>query len=177
MKRLVEKKKLLFSLFICLPRASALIFKAVTGGNPTESIGTIDLMELNGINGSVTGLPPGPHGFHVHEFGSLGNGCLAAGVHFNPFRSDHGGPNDPPSRRHVGDLGNLMTPASGQTPIDIRDSLLTFSGNRGVIGRSFVIHAREDDLGRGGDVGSRTVGNSGARLACGIIGIVMPENV
>ncbi|VDM64790.1 unnamed protein product [Angiostrongylus costaricensis] len=160
-----------------IPRAVALIFQAVPGGNPTNVVGTLSLTESNGmvtIIGSVNGLPPGPHAIHVHEFGDLGNGCLATGAHYNPFGSDHGSPADPPSARHVGDLGSIMTPASGPTPINIEDSLITFTGRRGVVGRAFVIHERVDDLGRGGDAGSRTVGNAGARLACGVIGYVAP---
>ncbi|KAE9416910.1 hypothetical protein Angca_010314, partial [Angiostrongylus cantonensis] len=158
-----------------VPRAVALIFQAVPGSNPTNVIGTLSLTENNGmvtISGSVNGLPPGPHAIHVHEFGDLSNGCLATGAHYNPFRSDHGSQENPPSARHVGDLGNIVTPVSGPTPINIEDSLITFTGRRGIVGRAFVIHERVDDLGRGGDAGSRTVGNAGARLACGVIGYV-----
>uniref|UniRef100_A0A0K0DPA0 Superoxide dismutase [Cu-Zn] n=1 Tax=Angiostrongylus cantonensis TaxID=6313 RepID=A0A0K0DPA0_ANGCA len=183
-----------------IPRAVALIFQAVPGSNPTNVIGTLSLTENNGmvtISGSVNGLPPGPHAIHVHEFGDLSNGCLATGAHYNPFRSDHGSQENPPSARHVGDLGNIVTPVrflnfvqhrfcaiidvlqitfkpSGPTPINIEDSLITFTGRRGIVGRAFVIHERVDDLGRGGDAGSRTVGNAGARLACGVIGYVAP---
>ncbi|KAE9416904.1 hypothetical protein Angca_010303, partial [Angiostrongylus cantonensis] len=158
-----------------VPQARALMFQAVPGGNPTNLLGVIDITELNGVVtmiGSLTGLPPGPHGFHVHEYGDLGNGCLASGAHFNPYRSDHGGPANPPSSRHVGDLGNIVTPANGPTPINVKDPLMTFTGNRGIIGRAFVIHANPDDLGTAGNDGSRTVGNAGARLACGIIGYI-----
>uniref|UniRef100_A0A0R3PEU8 Superoxide dismutase [Cu-Zn] n=1 Tax=Angiostrongylus costaricensis TaxID=334426 RepID=A0A0R3PEU8_ANGCS len=165
--------------FPLVPRARALIYRAVTGGNPSTAIGVLDLTERNGvvtIIGSVDGLSPGPHGFHVHEFGDLGNGCLAAGNHFNPLRSDHGSPVNPPSRRHVGDLGNIMTPANDSTMIDIQDSLIAFTGTRGIVGRAFAIHANVDDLGTGGNEGSRTTGNAGSRLACGIIGYVMPGN-
>lgn len=62
------------------------------------------------LNGSVTGLKPGLHGFHIHEKGDLGNGCLASGAHFNPHKLMHGAPDD--SNRHVGDLGNINAPVS-----------------------------------------------------------------
>ncbi|KAJ1355318.1 Superoxide dismutase [Cu-Zn] [Parelaphostrongylus tenuis] len=84
---------------------------------------------------------------------------------------------DPPSRRHVGDLGNLMTPAQGPTQVSISDSLMTFVGLRGVIGRALVIHAMIDDLGRGGVPASLTTGNAGGRLACGVIGYIAPSGL
>ncbi|KAE9416908.1 hypothetical protein Angca_010310, partial [Angiostrongylus cantonensis] len=158
-------------------KARAIIYQAVAGGNPSTAIGVLDVKQCRGvmtINGTVSGLPPGLHGFHVHEYGDLGNGCLAAGNHYNPFKRNHGGPKSLSSRRHVGDLGSIMTPATGSTPINIRDTLTTFSGIRGIVGRAFVIHANVDDLGNGGNEGSRTTGNAGSRLACGIISFVMP---
>ncbi|VDM64769.1 unnamed protein product [Angiostrongylus costaricensis] len=157
-------------------KARAIMFKAIPGGHPTSVIGVIDMTEQNGtvtIIGNLTGLTPGLHGFHAHEFGDLGNGCLAAGAHYNPFAAPHGGPNDPPLRRHVGDLGNILTPRKGPTTFVIQDFLITFTGPRGIVGRSFVVHEQRDDLGRGGDAGSLSTGNSGRRVACGVIGYVM----
>uniref|UniRef100_A0A0N4WYM8 Superoxide dismutase n=1 Tax=Haemonchus placei TaxID=6290 RepID=A0A0N4WYM8_HAEPC len=97
-----------------LLKARAYIFEAVKGGNPAKTVGVIDLVQtgtLVKMNGSVSGLQPGLHGFHIHEKGDLGNGCLAAGAHFNPHKMMHGAPED--SNRHVGDLGNIETPVSG----------------------------------------------------------------
>ena len=62
------------------------------------------------MNGTVAGLKPGAHGFHIHEKGDLGNGCMNAAAHFNPHKMMHGAPDD--SNRHVGDLGNINTPVS-----------------------------------------------------------------
>jgi len=120
------------------------------------------------VTGEISGLTPGNHGFHVHEFGDSTNGCISAGAHFNPFGKVHGGPVD--TERHVGDLGNVVAGADGKAKIDVLDKLITLSGECNVIGRSLVVHADPDDLGKGGHELSMTTGNAGARVACGVIG-------
>lgn len=57
------------------------------------------------IRAEVSGLKKGLHGFHVHEYGNLIEGCKSAGGHYNPFKLNHGGPAD--EVRHIGDLGNI----------------------------------------------------------------------
>ncbi|EFX79040.1 hypothetical protein DAPPUDRAFT_231065 [Daphnia pulex] len=121
------------------------------------------------VKGEVTGLTPGDHGFHVHEFGDYTNGCMSAGPHFNPTAVEHGGPTD--EVRHVGDLGNIVANESGVATVDIKDCLLSLSGVNGIIGRTVVVHADPDDFGKGGHELSKVTGNAGARVACGIIGI------
>ena len=121
------------------------------------------------VSGQITGLEPGNHGFHVHEFGDNTNGCVSAGAHYNPHGKTHGAPDD--AERHVGDLGNVVADASGVANIDISDSQVTLTGPLSVVGRTVVVHADVDDLGKGGHELSKTTGNAGARLACGVIGI------
>ena len=111
----------------------------------------------------------GNHGFHVHEFGDRTNGCISAGAHFNPHGKTHGAPDD--AERHVGDLGNVMAGDDGIAHVNITDEHVRLTGPLSVIGRQLVIHADIDDLGKGGHELSKTTGNAGGRLACGVIGI------
>ena len=95
----------------------------------------------------VTGLTPGNHGFHVHEKADFSNGCLSAGPHYNPFNKNHGAPTD--EDRHVGDLGNIVADADGVAEGVIIDHLIKLSGPYSVVGRSMMVHADPDDLGKG----------------------------
>jgi len=121
------------------------------------------------IKGELKGLKAGLHGFHVHEFGDTTDGCTSAGPHFNPDGKTHGGPTD--SERHAGDLGNVTAGADGVAKVDLTDSTLSLSGRNSIIGRTMVVHADPDDLGKGGHELSKTTGNAGARVACGVIGV------
>lgn len=122
------------------------------------------------VTGQVTGLKPGKHGFHIHQFGDTTNGCISAGPHFNLDKCEHGAPEDPKGQRHTGDLGNIVAGEDGVANVDIKDAFLSLSGANSVLGRSLVVHADVDDLGKGGHELSKTTGNAGGRQACGIIG-------
>ncbi|KAM8708921.1 hypothetical protein ACLKA7_015830 [Drosophila subpalustris] len=121
------------------------------------------------VTGEVNGLAPGLHGFHVHEFGDNTNGCMSSGPHFNPYKKEHGAPTD--GDRHLGDLGNITASGDGPTPVNISDNQITLFGENSIIGRTVVVHADPDDLGKGGHELSKTTGNAGARIGCGVIGI------
>ena len=123
------------------------------------------------IKGILKGLEPGKHGFHIHEFGDLSDGCKSAGGHYNPEGVDHGDLN----QGHVGDLGNIVADQSGTARFQIKAERVELSD---VVGRAIVIHADEDDLGKGGDEESLKTGNAGDRLACGVIRLreVVEEN-
>ena len=115
----------------------------------------------------IKGLSPGLHGFHIHENGELNEGCQSAGGHFNPFGKNHGPPWS--EDRHVGALGNIWANKEGVAKLHLEDHLVQLFGPDNVIGRSFVVHAKPDDLGGSPNEESRINGNSGARLACGDI--------
>ncbi|KAL7065428.1 hypothetical protein AAHC03_05676 [Spirometra sp. Aus1] len=120
------------------------------------------------ISGCLTGFPPNSkHGFHVHEFGRLGNNCLDAGAHYNPLNMNHGGIQTPV--RHIGDLGNLQSDAQGILCTNQYYPETDLTGNYSVLGRSLVIHEKEDDLGTLETKDSQTTGSSGKRLTCAVI--------
>ncbi|TVU31208.1 hypothetical protein EJB05_22886, partial [Eragrostis curvula] len=121
------------------------------------------------VNVRVTGLAPGLHGFHLHEFGDTTNGCISTGPHFNPNNMTHGAPED--EVRHAGDLGNIVANAEGVAEATIVDKQIPLSGPNSVVGRAFVVHELEDDLGKGGHELSLSTGNAGGRLACGVVGL------
>lgn len=93
---------------------------------------------------------------------------MSAGPHFNPYKKEHGAPTA--ETRHVGDLGNIQADQSGSAKINITDSLIALSGPNNIIGRTVVVHADVDDLGLGGHDLSKTTGNAGGRIGCGVIG-------
>jgi Cu-Zn family superoxide dismutase len=106
------------------------------------------------------------HGFHIHEKGSIEGGCLAAGAHYNPFGKNHGAPNA--TERHVGDLGNIISEHNSVQYTFTDKTISLFSDNH-IIGRTCVVHEREDDLGLGGNAESLKTGNAGGRIACGVV--------
>ncbi|XP_008391696.2 superoxide dismutase [Cu-Zn] 2-like isoform X3 [Malus domestica] len=105
-------------------RGSLHFLQASTGG-PTH------------IQGRISGLSPGLHGFHIHALGDTSNGCNSTGV----------------------------------AEVSLQDWLIPLSGPNSILGRAVVVHADPDDLGKGGHELSKTTGNAGARVGCGIIGL------
>ena len=131
--------------------------------------GSILLIQAPGtptlIRGTITGLTPGKHGFHIHEFGDMSDGCKSMGAHYNPDNVNHGDLME----GHVGDLGNIEADEDGKADFSIKASRVDLIGDRSVVGRGIVVHADPDDLGKGGDEESLKTGNAGDRLACGVI--------
>jgi Cu-Zn family superoxide dismutase len=112
----------------------------------------------------LTGLAPGTHGMHIHEFGDCSApDAASAGKHFNPHDALHGAPSEKAGRRHAGDLGNVTADASGSVRVVLQDSLLESAPDLKVVGRAVIVHAGEDDL------VSQPGGASGEPVACGVI--------
>lgn len=109
------------------------------------------------VVGEITGLEPGAHGFHIHEFGDLSNGCESAGKHYDPDGVDHSNI----KLGHVGDLGNIVANQQGRAAFSIVASRVDLTGDRSVVGRAVVVHEDPDDLGQGSDAESLVTGNAG----------------
>ena len=118
----------------------------------------------------LDGVPPGVHGFHIHETGNLLDKCVSCKAHFNPFGEVHGGLKS--KHRHVGDLGNITANADGKVRMKLRDGMIQLRGEKSnIIGRSLVIHEKEDDLGlTPNNPESLINGLAGARIACAVVG-------
>ena len=141
---------------------------AVATLSPTATSGVTGIVVFSGGGNSVdvhvtaAGLQPGSiHGFHVHENGNCASAdFMSAGAHFNPTHKPHG-PQDKP--HHAGDMPSLLADPSGK--IDARFTLegVTLGGAEGFVGHAVILHATADDF------DAQPAGNSGARIACGVI--------
>jgi Cu-Zn family superoxide dismutase len=110
----------------------------------------------------LTGVPPGVHGFHVHEKGDCGNNATNAGAHFNPFGSVHGAPDA--VSHHAGDFGNVTADDKGEVHARFTTHSISInSDSNGVVSHAVVLHGNPDDL------VSQPAGNAGPRIACGVV--------
>src|SRR5205807_6533161 len=136
--------------------------RATAGGGPT-------LSELPGgvrLTLRVNGLRPGEHGFHIHAVGKCEPpDFTSAGAHFNPYGKHHGLAN--PDGPHAGDFPNLKVGANGTGSLATVDSLVALKEGLNSLfrpgGTSLIIHVDPDDE------KTDPAGNSGARVACGVV--------
>ena len=129
--------------------------------------GTVSFEQTeNGVRiiAELSGLNPGKHGFHIHEFGDISsdNGSSAGG-HFNPAGMPHGMPMS--EKRHDGDMGNIDAGMDGTAHLDYTDAEMNLNGENSIIGRAVIVHEKEDD-GK-----TQPTGNAGSRIGFGVIGI------
>lgn len=148
---------------------------AVADLKPTQGSsvsGTVSFVQRNGeilVDARVKGLTPGQHGFHIHEIGDCSApDAMSAGGHYNPTRVAHGSP--AAGAHHGGDFGNLTADANGDAQLEIGlpitlANMAKAGDSASIVGRAVVVHADPDDL------TSQPAGNSGKRLACGIIAL------
>jgi Cu-Zn family superoxide dismutase len=120
------------------------------------------------IQVKVMGLPAGDHGIHIHTVGKCeGPAFTTAGGHFNPTSAHHGANNTMDPHPHLGDLPNLAVGADGKGSTTMVARGVTLGDGTSSLfhdgGTSLVIHEKADDL------MSDPSGNSGSRIACGVI--------
>ncbi|KAG9574772.1 Copper, zinc superoxide dismutase, partial [Aureobasidium melanogenum] len=151
---------------VAVLRGDSKVSGTVTFEQASEGANTTISWDITGHDANAE------RGMHVHAFGDNTNGCTSAGPHFNPHGKTHGAPED--DERHVGDLGNFKTDAQGNSKGSVTDKLIKLIGPESVLGRTIVVHAGTDDLGKGGHEESKKTGNAGPRPACGVIGIASP---
>jgi Cu-Zn family superoxide dismutase len=146
-------------------RPTAVATLAPTSGQTAK--GTVHFSDVGDGNIEVvvdlTGVPPGIHGFHIHEKGDCGNNAQNAGGHFNPTGMVHGAPDA--VSHHAGDFGNVTADANGEvhTRFTTHSISLTQGFSTSALGHAVVLHEKPDDL------ISQPSGNAGARIACGVV--------
>jgi superoxide dismutase, Cu-Zn family len=134
-----------------------------------QKIGTAKILATTSgvkIEVEVSQLPPGVHGVHIHNVGKCeGPDFASAGPHLNPYTKKHG--KDNPEGPHAGDLLNIEVKADGRAKATLHDTMVTLGDGPNSLfhdgGTAIVIHAKEDDY------KTDPAGNSGPRIACGVI--------
>jgi superoxide dismutase, Cu-Zn family len=132
----------------------------------SEARGRVEFRQRDGgleIVATVSGLTPGQHGFHIHEKGDCSApDATSAGGHFNPTGQPHGHPAH--DHHHLGDMPMLQADASGSATLKSFLPGLSLDGKpSGILGRAVIVHADPDDF------RTQPTGNSGARVACGVV--------
>jgi Cu-Zn family superoxide dismutase len=162
---------LLFSCAVASAAEMRATMQMLSEAGTGKEVGTVSISESkHGLvfTPSLTGLPPGLHGFHVHEKGNCGPGQqegktvagFAAGGHYDPAGSKKHGP--PWCDGHLGDLPGLVVDASGAANYPVLAPRLKMAD---VKGRALMVHV-------GGDNHSdhpAALGGGGGRMACGVI--------
>ena len=116
------------------------------------------------VSGTFTGLKPNSEqGIHVHEKGDCSApDATSAGGHFNPETKTHGMPGS--GSNHAGDMPNIKSDANGNAVYSAKLSGFSVNtGPTGILGRAVVVHRDPDDY------KTQPAGNSGPRIACGVI--------
>ncbi len=166
-------KKLVLLTLVCLAAMSCAHAKngpmAMATLAPTTgqtATGTVRFQDMGTDGTEVTidlkNVPPGVHGFHIHEGNSCADDAKAAGGHFNPTSMPHAAPDA--ASHHSGDFGNVTADDKGEVHATfMTHSVTVAAGTTSVIGHAVVLHASPDDL------TTQPSGNAGARIACGVV--------
>lgn len=131
-----------------------------------KTLGTVTLTEtVNGVlvSADLNGLPPGPHGFHIHETGKCEPDFAAAGDHFNPGDTKHGLDNE--EGMHAGDMPNIFAAADGTARADVFNIAVTLEDGDGSLfdedGSAIIVHEKADTY--------EAEAGAGGRIACGVV--------
>lgn len=152
---------------------SAIAVISPTQGNAVT--GTVKFSQTDGgvrVVADLSGLPPGKHGFHIHEYGDISDGAkaLKTGGHYDPAGTHHhalvqGDMVDASMGHHAGDMGNLEADDSGHAHLEMTLTGVSLMGpTNPIVGRAVIIHEKADD-------GGQPTGNAGGRIGQGVIGI------
>lgn len=161
-----------------LAAAAAILALTATGAHGQSAVAEVEPTQGNGVSGNVSfeqrgdkvlvdarlaGLSPGAHGFHIHEKGDCSSSDgMSAGGHFNPTGKPHGNPTS--AEHHAGDMPALVADASGNATMRVELAPMSVGGGvTDIIGKSVIVHKDPDDY------ATQPTGNSGARVACGLI--------
>jgi Cu-Zn family superoxide dismutase len=167
MKKLVVISFALLAAMGCqTTKTGPMAMAVLTPISGSSAMGTVHMTELK--DGSVEvaidikNVPPGVHGFHIHEVGDCSDNGNAAKGHFNPMSMPHGAPDVP--QHHSGDFGNVTANANSEVNTKFTTRSITLSpGPTSALGHAVILHANPDDL------TTQPTGNAGARIACGIV--------
>ena len=164
---------------IAVAAAAALVAgcASMTGGGPSATAvleatrgntagGTVNFVQKGDkvvVTARVSGLAPGGHGFHIHEKGDCSSGDgMSAGGHFNPQGKPHAQPTT--ADRHAGDMPMLVADSAGNASFTAELDVITIGGGSAdVVGKGVIVHKDPDDF------KTQPTGNSGARVACGVV--------
>jgi superoxide dismutase, Cu-Zn family len=150
------------------PTKAICVMQSLSGSKVKGTIVFVQKGDKVHVKGRISGLTPGLHGFHVHEFGDLTDPKgMSTGGHFNPEGAPHGGIKS--AKRHVGDLGNVKADKNGVATIDFTDTMISLHGKHSIIGRGLIVHEKADDE------KTQPTGDAGGRIGGGVIGIASTE--
>ena len=140
--------------------------KILDGGG--RDLGVLTLSDVGtaiSVGGTLRGLTPGVHGMHIHAIGRCaGPDFASAGPHWSPTPMQHGSTNQ--AGPHLGDLLNITVGADSSVLVMLSTPAGSLRGENALLdadGAAIVIHATADDY------KTDPSGNSGARLACGVV--------
>jgi superoxide dismutase, Cu-Zn family len=136
-----------------------------------KDLGTLTITQITegsqgiSVKGRLTGLPPGEHGIHLHTTGKCDPPKFtSAGDHWNPTKRQHGSRS--PQGPHLGDMPNITVGSDSSADVNATTAGGTVSGDNALLdadGAAVVVHAKADDY------RTQPSGNSGDRIACGVV--------